>query len=77
MLVLDSNEYIFAFGLFRKPSCEKLLDTMLDLFPKTSVRIPRLIVEEVKRHLTPEEFREFYRVYQQLDGYRRRYLCAF
>ncbi len=35
LLVLDSNEYIFAFGLFRKPSCEILLDSIfnpVDLF---------------------------------------------
>jgi hypothetical protein len=36
-----------------------LLDTILDTFPAHSVRIPRLIIEEVNRHLTPEEFKEF------------------
>jgi len=35
-----------------------LVDTILETFPTHSVRIPRLIVEEVRRHLTPEEFRE-------------------
>jgi predicted nucleic acid-binding protein len=59
LLVLDSNEYIFAFGIFKKPTCEMLLDTILDTFPAHSVRIPRLIIEEVNRHLTPEEFKEF------------------
>ena len=59
LLVLDSNEYIFAFGIFKKPTCEMLLDTILDTLPAHSVRIPRLIIEEVNRHLTPEEFKEF------------------
>lgn len=36
-----------------------LVDTILETFPTHSIRIPRLIVEEVRRHLTPEEFREF------------------
>ncbi|MBI4822908.1 MAG: type II toxin-antitoxin system VapC family toxin [Nitrospirae bacterium] len=59
MLVLDSNEYIFAFGIFKKPACEMLLDAILDTFPSHSIRIPRLVIEEVGRHLTQEEFREF------------------
>jgi len=59
LLVLDSNEYIFAFGILKKPACGALLDQLLDTFPTHSIRIPRLIIEEVGRHLTPEEFREF------------------
>lgn len=58
LLVLDSNEFIFGFGVARKPSCEALLDAITDA-PVTAIRVPRLIVEEVGRHLTPEEFREF------------------
>ena len=57
--ILDSNEYIFAFGVFRKPLSEALLNAILDAFPRHTVRLPRLIVEEVGRHLTPQEFREF------------------
>ncbi|MBI5181586.1 MAG: type II toxin-antitoxin system VapC family toxin [Nitrospirae bacterium] len=59
LLVLDSNEYIFAFGILKKPFSIRLIDIILDTFPTYSIRIPRLIVEEVGRHLTPEEFREF------------------
>lgn len=59
LLVLDSNEYIFAFGLFKQPACETLLDTILDTSPAHPIRIPRLIIEEVGRHLAPEEFKEF------------------
>lgn len=59
LVVLDSNEYIFAFGISKKPTSEKLLDIIIDSFPKHSIRIPRMIVDEVSRHLTPEEFKEF------------------
>lgn len=59
LLVLDSNEYIFALGLFKKPSCGTLLDKILDTYPSHPIRIPRLIVEEVKHNLTPEVFKEF------------------
>ena len=58
LLVLDSNEFIFGFGVAKKSSCEALLDAITEA-PSNALRIPRLIVEEVGRHLTPEEFREF------------------
>ncbi len=59
LFVLDSNEYIFAFGIFKKTACEAFLNAILDTFPKHTIRIPRMIVEEVGRHLTPEGYREF------------------
>lgn len=58
-LVLDSNEYIFAFGSAQKSVCAVLIDTILSAYPDCSLRIPRLIVEEVSRHLAPEAFKEF------------------
>ena len=58
LLILDSNEFIFGFGVARKASCEALLDAIVESSRHT-LRIPRLIAEEVGRHLTPEEFREF------------------
>ncbi len=59
LLILDSNEYIFSFGSIRDPSCEKLLDTILEHAGKISIRLPRLITEEVRNNLTPEAFKEF------------------
>jgi hypothetical protein len=59
LLVLDSNEYIFSFGLLKKAPSKMLADTIIGTFPIHSIRIPRLIAEEVCRHLTPEEFKEF------------------
>jgi hypothetical protein len=58
LLVLDSNEFIFGFGISRKLSCVSLLDALTENSAH-SLRIPRLIVDEVGRHLTHEEHREF------------------
>ena len=59
LLVLDSNEFIFSLGSARKRSCELLFDKILNTFPTHTVRIPRMITEEVKRNLTPIAFKEF------------------
>lgn len=58
-LVLDSNEYIFGFGAFKKTVCESLLNFLKDLFPMYSICVPRLIIEEVRRNIAPSEFKEF------------------
>ena len=58
-LVLDTNQYLFAFGFLKKPSCESLLDILKDKSCGHIIRIPRLIVNEVRSHLGPEAFREF------------------
>jgi len=58
-LVLDSNEYIFAFGSAQKPVCALLINTILSVHPEHSLRIPRLITEEVSRHLTLKACKEF------------------
>ena len=59
LLILDSNEYIFALGAVRDRLCERLLDKILEQSENLSLRIPRLIVEEVRNNLTPEAFKEF------------------
>jgi len=58
LFILDSNQYIFAFGLAKKPSCQVLLDMLAENPFSFRVRIPRFIIEEVRKHLTPEEFKE-------------------
>jgi len=58
LLVLDSNEYIFALGVVQDPICVELLKKILE-HSEISLRIPRLIVEEVRSNLTPEAFKEF------------------
>ena len=59
LFVIDSNEFILALGPFPETSPKVLLDLLLQSFPSHSVRIPRNIVEEVRKHLTVETFREF------------------
>lgn len=59
LVVLDANEYIFGLGSRRERACEQLLDTVVRRTPAITARIPRLIVNEVRRNLSPEAFREF------------------
>lgn len=59
LLVLDTNEYVFAFGTSKKSSCKTLIAKLATSPSKYKLRISRLIVEEVKRNLVPELFREF------------------
>ena len=58
-LVLDTNEYIYTFGTSKKPSCNALIASLTAFPSPHKLRIPRMIVEEVKRNLIPEFFREF------------------
>lgn len=59
-LVLDSNEYLFAFGATRKPACEALLKILLDAPTPYQLRISRTILEEVRRNTAPQRFRDFW-----------------
>lgn len=58
LLVLDTNVYIFTFGPRKEASCENLLKK-IPYLSGTFIRIPRLIVEEVRSNITPEAFKEF------------------
>lgn len=57
--VLDSNEYIFAFGIARLPASSALLAKLAAQRAAHPIRLCRTIAEEVRPHLTPQEFREF------------------
>lgn len=58
-LVIDSNEYIFAFGPAKADASLNLLEKLLETKHSHIVRLPRTIFEEVKRNLSPEYFHEF------------------
>jgi len=58
-LVIDTNEYLFAFGLLKLSVCEELIAVILEQSPRHTIRISAKIVEEVRRNLTGEAFREF------------------
>lgn len=60
-LVLDANEYIFGLGPRREPACVRLLEVLAERAGDVALRIPRLIVQETHRNLTPEAFKEFLR----------------
>ena len=58
LFVLDSNEYLFAVGFSQNLASQKLLESLIETYPTHRIRIPRLIVDEVRRHLSAEAFRE-------------------
>jgi len=59
LLVLDTNEYIYAFGTTKKPFSTALVFSLAEFPLKHKIRIPRTIVEEVRRNIIPEFFQEF------------------
>lgn len=59
LFVIDSNEYIFAFGSLKEYKAYEFLDRVLENAHLHTIRIPRTIFEEVKRNLSPEAFQEF------------------
>jgi predicted nucleic acid-binding protein len=59
-LVIDTNVYLFAFGLLKVPVCEELIAVILEQSPHHIIRISANIVEEVRPNLTGEAFREFF-----------------
>ena len=53
LVVLDANEYIFGLGSRREQACKQLLDVLVRRTSAVTVRLPRLIVNEVRRTLSP------------------------
>lgn len=77
LLVIDSNEYILAFGPSKETTSKSLLDTLLEKFPAHTLRIPRLTLEEVRDHLPPETFREFIEFISDLTAIDEDFLVPF
>ncbi|MBU0878712.1 MAG: hypothetical protein KKD55_03765 [Candidatus Omnitrophica bacterium] len=61
-LVLDTNEFIGALDVVKNPASEILLNRLIESFPKHTVYIPRTIINEVRRNLTPSIFVEFIQI---------------
>ncbi|OIO79783.1 MAG: hypothetical protein COW11_00795 [Candidatus Omnitrophica bacterium CG12_big_fil_rev_8_21_14_0_65_43_15] len=57
--VIDSNEYIFAFGPAEESAARQLIDSLSDNLSLHTILIPRTIFEEVKRNLSKYAFQEF------------------
>ena len=66
LLVVDSNVYIFGFGLVEVPACSKLILAIIEKHNLHTLRISRRIVEEVRHHLSPEDFVKFVKVINAL-----------
>jgi len=64
LLVLDSNEYLFAFGAAKQPASVQLVEWLTTHHQTHQIRIPRLIVEEIRRNVSAEVFREVLEVIQ-------------
>ena len=64
--VLDSNIFIFAFDPPQKPSCVSLLALLLENRATFHVHIPRLILTEIRRNLTPLLMQDAMRFAHQL-----------
>lgn len=59
LFVIDSNEYIFAFGESKESKVCQFLELLLGKVHSCTIRIPRTIYEEIRRNLPPEAFQEF------------------
>ncbi len=77
LVTLDSNEYIFALGTIRKATCERLIEEVPQRGKDITVRITRLIVDEIRNNLTPEAFREFMILINKLTAIDEEYLVPF
>lgn len=66
LLVIDSNVFIFGFGFVKVPACGNLILTIIEKHHLHTLRISRRIVEEVRSHLSPEDFSMFIRVINTL-----------
>jgi predicted nucleic acid-binding protein len=66
LLVVDSNVYIFGFGFVKVLSCSKLILAIIEKHNLHTLRISRRIVEEIRHHLSPEDFVKFVKVINTL-----------
>ncbi|OGX05700.1 MAG: hypothetical protein A3G87_04970 [Omnitrophica bacterium RIFCSPLOWO2_12_FULL_50_11] len=76
-LVLDSNEYLFAFGFAKKPASIVLMDLIVTRQALLTIRIPRLIIEEIRRNLPGDIFREVIAFIQRLTHIDEDFLIPF
>ena len=77
LLVLDTNIYVFAFTPTIKPSCRSVI-SLFGISPSEyQLRIPRAIVEEVRRNLVQNEFREFFAFISELTTIDEDFLVPF
>ena len=76
-LVLDTNEYIGALGIIKNPSAEILLIKLIESTSKHSLFIPRTIIDEVRRNLSPAIFAQFIRIIRAIATIDENFLVPF
>jgi predicted nucleic acid-binding protein len=59
-IILDTNEYVFAFGRKRDPTSLRIVDTIVDSEGDFELYLLRTIADEVQSNLAPEACSEFY-----------------
>lgn len=64
LLILDSNEYLFAFGVAQQPAPRALFDRLLAERGSHQIRLPRLILGEIQRNFPARIFREVAKLIQ-------------
>ena len=64
LLVLDSNEYLFAFGVAQKADSRALFDRLLAERGSHQIQLPRLILGEIQRNFPVRIFREVAKLIQ-------------
>jgi len=63
-ICLDSNEYLFTFGIERHAECVELLTYLSGTPAKWKLRVPRLVVDEVGRNLPTPLLKECHRFWR-------------
>jgi predicted nucleic acid-binding protein len=66
LLVLDSNIFIFGFGLVKDTTSKRLIFKIIEKYSLHPIRASRRIIEEVRQHLSPEDFVKFIRLINTL-----------
>lgn len=65
LLILDSNEYLFAFGVAQRPASRALFDRLMAERELHQIRVPRLVLGEIQRNFPARIFREVAKLIQE------------
>lgn len=76
-VVLDANEYIFAFGLYRKKSCEVLIETLANETIPAVIRVCRSVIHEVRDNLMPDDQKAFFEFISSVTEIDEDYIVPF
>lgn len=75
--ILDSNEYIFAFGTSKATSILELFENFRSHPTRYSIHICRSIVNEVYRNTTESDFQDFFKFISAITSIDEDYLVPF